>query len=484
MNNLSGMFAGAFTSIAASVSSCCGRFDEKPHRHGLEKSFVIDEQPGLVPSPGMTEPAWQSRAKTSTWERAPRKRHGSGWSSFSGRRRLGWGSSSSRRPQISAPSNFRHVYSESFRFPGHGQTRPRPRSFRPLELSIYMAANRLSPMLPHFEYLSISPETPPVTPPERALINPDRSGDGDLAFSHQNSSWSSLSFHVPRKPTDTGSVSDSLDTSPEVIQYPSPARVMEADPSEEDRYDMDDLLERIATAMLERDRIQSQIDDVVERQSVYAGSSRRPSVEPSISSFRMYSSQLADMEPMPDIPALPPDAPSFSERLSSDRPRTAPSKAPVYIAQRVRASTDASSPSTPLSPATRRAEGRAPPPPLPLRLRPPLRKKKSFSRVSNWLGFPGEQRQNDGLSLESITTNPKAIQLTDGFYQVASSKDEDESVISPSSETVSDWSVSADAEEEQTVPTWSPSSTTIKALESPQSVVFAPERASRVGMAF
>ena len=177
-----------------------------------------------------------------------------------------------------------------------------------------------------------------------------------------------------------------------------------------------------------------------------------------------------EMEPMPDIPALPPDAPSFSERLSSDRPRTAPSKTPTP-----RAAYQANS--------SRKVEGRAPPPPLPLRLRPPLRKKKSFSRVSTWLFLPGGEHQHQSqqqkhgrdISLDSVTNLPMPVTDADGFYQVApaprrraSRPDSFDSVSS-----VSDWSASAAAEEAQTLPTsWSQSSyeTSTKA--------FAPAAAS------
>lgn len=82
-------------------------------------------------------------------------------------------------------------------------------------------------------------------------------------------------------------------------------------------------------------------------------------------------------------------------------------------------------------------------PPLPLILRPPLRKKKSFSRVSDWLfpddmdkdishaaaptgptsgaalgpplaSFAAHKRQ---LSLDSVTNAPRALTDRDGFYQ-------------------------------------------------------------------
>lgn len=77
-------------------------------------------------------------------------------------------------------------------------------------------------------------------------------------------------------------------------------------------------------------------------------------------------------------------------------------------------------------------------PPLPLILRPPLRKKKSFSRVSDWLfpagsveketapgvvaavysaAPPQQQQHRRDVSLDSITNTPRALTDRDGFYQ-------------------------------------------------------------------
>jgi hypothetical protein len=153
---------------------------------------------------------------------------------------------------------------------------------------------------------------------------------------------------------------------------------------------------------------------------------------------------------MPSIPALPAAAPSFAERLSSERPQTS-STAPIHIPHRQTSYEDASAVFHP-QPLNSNATGIAPSfthsrrtgqrshspqdrplaPPLPLVLRPPLRKKKSFSRVSSWL-FPGSeglhhahaqqqgQQQQHGreLSFESITNAPQPVTGRDGFYQVA-----------------------------------------------------------------
>lgn len=178
---------------------------------------------------------------------------------------------------------------------------------------------------------------------------------------------------------------------------------------------------------------------------------------------------------MPDIPALAPDAPSFKERLSFDRPWTAASKPPSRSQYQANSS--------------RKMEGRVPPPPLPLKLRPPLRKKKSFSRVSNWL-FTGGAHKRD-ISLDSITNLPRPTTGADGFYTVAQPQASRRSSFDSVS-SVSDWSVGGD----QTIPTstsWSPNSnaTTKAPVEAPMPLAFGrrvpaafpPQRRS-VGVAF
>ncbi|KAI0014385.1 hypothetical protein F4779DRAFT_632739 [Xylariaceae sp. FL0662B] len=434
MKGIGGILAEAYASCSQSISQCCipltSCFDEKPHQSNTQKSFsVIRDEPSLVPPPSMGPVG--SNIETSRWEQAPRKRHKPSWSSLSVRRRLlpSNTSSSSRRPQISAPRNFRHVHSESFQFPDYRQTRTRqspPASYRPLELGIYMSDSQLSPILPHFDH-----PTPPVTPPPRAFTISSRSGYSP-SISHSRS-YSSMSFHVPRRPVNGGSIFESPRSDASTPQRPPPARVRANTSPTPPASMMEELVERVASAMLERDRLQEQIDDVVERQSIYISS--RPST----------AYGQPDMEPMPEIPALPPNAPSFIERVSFDLPHATPPKPPARTSYQANSS--------------RKVEGRVPPPPLPLRLRPPLRKKKSFSRVSTWL-FPAGEHKRD-ISLDSLTNVPKPVTGSQGFYQIADPElGRRDSLDTVSSE--SDWSI----EEEQTVPTsLSPSSTaTPKAL--------------------
>ncbi|KAI1198098.1 hypothetical protein F5X97DRAFT_163592 [Nemania serpens] len=427
------LLSGMFNSWSHCILQCCqpviSHFDEKSHDHDEldNHSFaIIHNEPSFVPRPN---PA--SLGNTSDifkQERAPRKRHGSEWSSFSARNLL-WPSDTDtslpRRPRISGPSNFRHVYSESFHFPDYtsSQLQLPSASFRPLELNLNTSDTRLSPILPHFNYSS-----PPVTPPPRAYTTSSPSDSDSPARSHQRNR-SSASFNIPRRPVNGGPVFEPPRSNATTPQQPPPARMRGYSPSPPPPPIMEDLVERVANAMLERDRLQEQIDDVLERQTIYTNS--RPST----------AHGQPEMEPMPEIPAMPPNAPSFSERLSSDHVQGAATNPPTRTRYEANSS--------------RKIEGRVPPPPLPLRLRPPLRKKKSFSRVSSWL-FPAGAEQPKEANLDSVTNAPQPVTGSKGFYQVARPERPEPArrASFDSESTVSDWTV-----EEQTILTsLSPSS--------------------------
>lgn len=454
--------SGIFSSWSHCISQCCkpvAEYDqEKLRSHDAPNSFaIIQDEPSFMPPPSLA--LLRYTPEVCREEPAPRKRRGSGWSSFSARKRLlPSNTSSPRRPRISPPSNFRHLYSDSFQFPGSAssQSKLRPDSFHPLELNLRMSDTRLSSIIPNFDYPS-----PPVTPPSRAYTVSSPGNDSPV-ISHQQS-YSSMSFHIPRRPVHggSGSVFDSprSETSTPGPRRPQPVRTRgytssSAAPSPI----MEDLVERVANAMLERDRLQEQIDDIMEIQSIYGNS--RPSTaygqpggypEHDEKSLRQDDlTYITEMEPMPEIPVLPPNAPSFSERLILD---PAPS---VSTKPATRTPYQANS--------SRKMEGRVPPPPLPLRLRPPLRKKKSFSgasRVSSWL-FPAGAEHKRDISLDSITNAPKPVTGNGGFYQVAHpGPGPDQRSSFESESTVSDWTV-----EEQTIPT-SLSPSTPRAMAGP-----------------
>ncbi|KAF3360109.1 hypothetical protein VdG1_01799 [Verticillium dahliae VDG1] len=178
-----------------------------------------------------------------------------------------------------------------------------------------MPNNELSPILPHFEYPSI------ITAPSAARLPESRVDDFTL---NRQLSYTSMSFHIPRKPK--ASPQTSYEESPPRVPPKSRARAYTAP-------NVAEMKVRIASAMNEVEKLQREIDSAIERQSLYAASSR-PSTA--------HSMAPTEMEPMPSIPALPPAAPSFSERLSQERPRTAPSHLPVRIPRRAKTFAEAS----------------------------------------------------------------------------------------------------------------------------------------------
>lgn len=433
------------------------------------------------------------------------------------KRKRFWPSSSaspSRRPHISVPYDFRHISTASPHIPQEPTPSPklrpakqlRHRSFRPLELSIYMSDNHVSPILPHFE-------TPPGS---RAGTAPSEDRlEEDRPLVHQKSVSSSMSFHIPRRQGLESSPSiiqedrisrrqglesspstsqedriprrQPLESSPSTSQDTPRRQALESSPSIEELPPMippraksrpraytsgevDSMKKRVASAMLEVERLQKQIDDVIERHSQYTLS--RPSTShsaahtmPGMQSMNVSlgaSLTEIDLEPMPSIPALPPAAPSFAERLNSDitRPHTAPIN-PILESAR-RAKMRPTPPPIPRTPPLRiKHEERQPPPPLPLVLRPPLRKKKSFSRVSNWL-FPGPEHKRE-MSFDSVTNQPRPIKGNEGFYQCFS-QGETRRRSGDSIDTISTWETSDD----HTLPTTgSPGSTPATRQEEP-----------------
>jgi hypothetical protein len=267
------------------------------------------------------------------------------------------------------------------------------------------------------------------------------------------------------------------------------------------------IVARIASAILVKERLQAEINTVIQRQSIYMG---RPmtgfdmsgAYEPSSTARSVLT--FTGIEPMPSIPALPAEAPSFAERLSvDDRPRTAPSnmRSSMTVQEKTLELTAAaqfqSSPTAFTSPRyddnNNKTNTNSPSeqsdsesierplaPPLPLVLRPPLRKKKSFSRVSNWLFQPeGNPHADDENSTDSsptmtfptttTTTSPRPVKESDGFYQCVAPPEGLPRTSMETSSSVYTWETNGDEEEDddeeeaKTVPTtaaaWSPEQT-------------------------
>lgn len=434
-----------------------GPDDEKQPFSVVRSQPPYQPRPVAVPETESFEPRWR--------ERMSGKSVGSRRTSFSVRSRLR-SDASSRRPLISAPSEFRHLNSASFQSPQEHEPphhrRPssqRGGSFRPLELSIYMPDNHMSPILPHLDH------TRTITPPPPACLASRADQDHRLV---RQRSYSSMSFHVPRRHVMGGS--------PSTVQEELPPRIPSKAPGRARAYtapQVEAIKERVASAMMEVERLQQQIEDVIERQSLYVSS--RPSTSHSMArtmpgkNARAHASRhrtslqtsLVEPEPMPSMPALPPAAPSFAERLNADfdRPHTAPIKPESSIASRAK---PLGGSSVPVEGTTRlRRDERPAPPPLPLVLRPPLRKKKSFSRVSRWL-FPGAERSSD-MSIDSVTNVPRPVGGRQGFYQCIATDEARGRQSLDSLDSSSTWETD---DEQRTAPTtWSPGSTPVARSE-------------------
>jgi hypothetical protein len=149
---------------------------------------IEHHQPRLIPPP---IPESQERPSTRNMEWMSRSRslasRTSSRGSFSVRRKLN-AYNGPRRPRIGQPTDFRHVNIAMPR---------RKEGFRPLELSIYMPENQLSPILPHFG--AIDDMSFPAHDLKDLPFPP-------AAFTHSRSE-SALSFRIPRKPVRTDSAS-------------------------------------------------------------------------------------------------------------------------------------------------------------------------------------------------------------------------------------------------------------------------------------
>ncbi|KAK5998213.1 hypothetical protein PT974_00586 [Cladobotryum mycophilum] len=331
--------------------------------------------------------------------------------SFSGRSKL--------RPQISAPFEFRHLESASFQFSAPGQQLPRvwepsqtrPASFRPLELALYTPENETSPILPYFN----TPKT--RTPPMRSHFS-------DRPLSRRKPPSSTEDDARPKIPPKSRNRTRGYTAS-----------------------EMEVIKERVAHAMNEVEQLQQKINEIMERQSLYALS------RSSTSNSATYT--LPGPEEMPSVPALPPAAPSFAERLNAEmeQPQATP------IDELLQLNQSKASIAVPIMAETFASDAREDiplAPPLPLVLRPPLRKKKSFSRVSTWL-FPEAKHSRD-FSPDSVTKIPRPVKVHDEFYQYISPDEKPSRTSGDSCDTVSTWETD---EEARTVPTttWSPEST-------------------------
>ena len=231
---------------------------------------IEHHQPRLVPPP-IPEPEERPSTRGREWVDRSRSfaSRASSRGSFSVRRKLNAynGPRRTRQFAISGPTDFRHVENSM----------PRRREvFRPLELSIYMPENQLSPILPHFGSDDLSFESNDL----KDLPYPP------VALTHSRSE-SALSFRIPRKPLRSSSRAssewtaqfkprpDSLSTQEllaalenELPKAPPPARLraMTEPPA----------LERVKSALHEKFELERRLKDIdekiEERRSIYMSS--------------------------------------------------------------------------------------------------------------------------------------------------------------------------------------------------------------------
>ncbi|KAL5612561.1 hypothetical protein BROUX41_004341 [Berkeleyomyces rouxiae] len=411
-----------FSRCCVSWAPCFESQSSQPNPPTNPKPFVEQKQPVLTPKPVLPtvpdasvrevglgaytthKPLSSSgsissmRSVLDSWKKKQRERSGT--------------ASSNRSLQISAPTNFRHVASQSFSttYTRMSETMTcadseRPLSLHLLELTIHEPARRLSPLMSHFRL----PET-------AASVGP--------SDHHSKATWDmterppsrAMTFHIPRRAIYTP-------------QCEHQKAIVENQESENDTCDSpqcanfgstiiktEDVVERIASALIEKECLERAIEDCIERESIYFNS--RPST--AVSRVATISDMTDIQNCTPSVPALPPIATCFSQRVHHTNPLL--SISPSSYSPMMSGSLP-QTPATLYSPFPTVSDS-SPiittiTPPLPLVLRPPLRKKQPFSRVSSWFSKHQHSRHDyqKDLSLDSVTNSPRPTTGRDGFYQ-------------------------------------------------------------------
>ncbi|KAF4624727.1 hypothetical protein G7Y89_g13442 [Cudoniella acicularis] len=309
MKTLSGYLDDAYRAWLGSAVNCCSSGTKQAPRRDTERPMRIEHhQPRLVPPPfAFPEPQEKPKTRGREWVAKTKDyaARASSRGSFSVRRRLNAYNGPRRsRPQIGAPSDFRHVEYALPRQAG---------GFRPLELSIYTEQQHLSPILLPFGPI----EKPSNGRDSKELPYPPS------VHTHTRSE-SQQSFRIPRKPVRSSSDASSewmanFRPRPESLsaqellekleselpRAPPPARLRSM--TEPPTY------ERIKSALHEKFELERQlkdIDEVIEeRRSIYMNS--RPTSRATSRARSIYSQS---QEPMPSPAVI---KPSFAERISA-----------------------------------------------------------------------------------------------------------------------------------------------------------------------
>ncbi|KFY55383.1 hypothetical protein V497_07007 [Pseudogymnoascus sp. VKM F-4516 (FW-969)] len=259
---------------------CCSARPRDPDHTSIrgfgdhDPRIILHHQPQLIAPPSVPLPESRPHTRSSSQEWITRTRsfasRASSRTSYSLKRKLNMyngSTTSTKRPYISAPTDFRHIQ------PSPPPKNPRRRSFRPLELSIYLPANQLSPILPHF---GDSPAPPPpahtrtvsaqsnFSIPRKAVPSYYQRPSYDAEFSSADTTPESVagSFMHPLRPRPSlpGSLSTqqllaALDDEP--VSYPPPARLRS-----NTLPILSEQVERVKSVLLEREALDRRIRDV------------------------------------------------------------------------------------------------------------------------------------------------------------------------------------------------------------------------------
>lgn len=270
-------FYSPYTDDKDARSECCGsglcgsyRGDEELLKEdvlndgGPEKKYfqVYYDQPRpaspIRATPQKSLSVSKGRLHKEKRRAARQQRSDEGWMDknfFSGKRKT-----VPRRPQISTPFNFQHTGSGAIDFgratPDVPQSAP---PFQRLQLSILEPENKVSPLLPYFA------DDQALPLPEPALTR-EACEEEDAVLGHSRS-YSSLSFHIPRRPVgaDVASLMSSSNLGDSPPRIPPRARTR---PRAYTSPSVEAIVERIASAIIERDLLQDEIESVKERHSI------------------------------------------------------------------------------------------------------------------------------------------------------------------------------------------------------------------------